>query len=953
MLTPEQFEEYCQKNNLTQKGKARANRIRTTPPVRPVKGYKNRIAYFASRLMGCMIQSESDTVELQGILGYEYIESRQDLFEYWDQPDQIHLRYEGKNGRGVGHLHTPDFFCVRKNELGYEEWKDEKQLIELSLQVPHRYIKEANGVWRCPPGEEAAKEDGFYYRMRLSSEINWILQTNIQYFANYWRPECPPVNDNIAEKVKAVVADNQGLKLDRLQNLLREVSADDINTLIAHTHLYVDLAAAPLNHPHRVRVFTDRDIAVALTSRFTEPDLGLQKQQVIIQPGMSLLLDKRPIYVVTVGETQVFYRFDDTPDIDPHLETINLHRLTHDQIRELVERNVIEGLQASEIDNDQEQKLLDLLKKKGRVAMEKALERFLQIEPLLRGEGYPDGNTPRRTLRDWKRKYLEAEKEYGNGLFGLIDGYDQCGHTSPYTDATIEFAENWIKENYETARLLGKAAALRAYTDACEEAGITDIKEKKFRELVDARSGPRQTTSRFGTKAGKNDEPTILFLDYHTPRHGLYPFHYAHIDSTVLDVELVHSVTGKNMGRPHLTIATDAYTRRILAVYLSFDSPSIRTLMMVIRIIAKRYKRMPDWVICDHGSEFESKYFKAIMASFGTSIKFREKARDGGVIESMFKVINKLFVHTLMGNTQIRVRVREVTKLVDPDNLAIWFLEALYVAFDMWADELYDNSEHPALGESPKEAVERAPSTVGERKYLNVIKYDKIFTWLTMPWTKQKFHTIVRNRGIKFNYTYYWSDAMRDYIEDKQPLESKTATGNTEKGGNQKRVKRKKSGTKVEVRYDPFNIGIVYALIRGRWEPCYSEYYSELRDHSFKELEVATEELRRQKKQSNSRRRTITGKQIAIFFKSVRGQEVLLEQATRDLEAAAIRAFIDAPGIWSIRKFQGVPQFVQDAFVVKTPQIEELIDDKPSTDAPRLVPKAPKSFSMNWEEEEN
>jgi hypothetical protein len=58
-----------------------------------------------------------------------------------------------------------------------------------------------------------------------------------------------------------------------------------------------------------------------------------------------------------------------------------------------------------------------------------------------------------------------------------------------------------------------------------------------------------------------------------TPRHGEWPFQVCHIDHTELDVELLCSVTGTNLGRPWLSILTDAFSRRMLAVFLSFDPP--------------------------------------------------------------------------------------------------------------------------------------------------------------------------------------------------------------------------------------------------------------------------------------------------------------------------------------------------------------------------------------------
>ncbi len=43
---------------------------------------------------------------------------------------------------------------------------------------------------------------------------------------------------------------------------------------------------------------------------------------------------------------------------------------------------------------------------------------------------------------------------------------------------------------------------------------------------------------------------------------------------------LVSSVTGKPLGKPWVTFLVDAFSRRILSVYLTFDPPSYRSCMM-------------------------------------------------------------------------------------------------------------------------------------------------------------------------------------------------------------------------------------------------------------------------------------------------------------------------------------------------------------------------------------
>jgi len=101
-----------------------------------------------------------------------------------------------------------------------------------------------------------------------------------------------------------------------------------------------------------------------------------------------------------------------------------------------------------------------------------------------------------------------------------------------------------------------------------------------FNRQIKRRAGNAQTKARQGAKAAYAQEPWILELTSTTPRHGNRPFAIVHLDHTELDVVLVSSVTGKPLGKPWVTFLVDAFSRRILSVYLTFDPPSYRSCMM-------------------------------------------------------------------------------------------------------------------------------------------------------------------------------------------------------------------------------------------------------------------------------------------------------------------------------------------------------------------------------------
>jgi putative transposase len=168
-----------------------------------------------------------------------------------------------------------------------------------------------------------------------------------------------------------------------------------------------------------------------------------------------------------------------------------------------------------------------------------------------------------------------------------------------------------------------------------------------------------------------------------------------HIDHTEMDIELVDSKTGENLGRIWITFMVCAFSRRVVAVYVTFDPPSIRSDMMVIRECVRRTGRLPQTIVVDGGSDFRSIYFETLMAAFGITIKRRPGAepRFGSPIERLFYTTNEQFVYTKLGNTQITRNVRQITKANNPKKLAVWDIGTLYEALCEWAYESYDTEK--------------------------------------------------------------------------------------------------------------------------------------------------------------------------------------------------------------------------------------------------------------------
>ena len=157
----------------------------------------------------------------------------------------------------------------------------------------------------------------------------------------------------------------------------------------------------------------------------------------------------------------------------------------------------------------------------------------------------------------------------------LLSGQSARGNRKgELPEETRTLARNFIENDYETVKQKHKSAVYAALLRACQARSIPALSYKTFIGELKRRPIYEQTLQRQGKRAAYPHTPFYWELDQKTPRHGDRPFEIGHIDHTELDIELLSSSTQRPLGRPWATILTDAYSRRLLAVHLTYDPPS-------------------------------------------------------------------------------------------------------------------------------------------------------------------------------------------------------------------------------------------------------------------------------------------------------------------------------------------------------------------------------------------
>jgi putative transposase len=831
--------------------------VRSSPPSRtPESRAGNMPVWYPSKKMQCVIKAESAKVEFAFLLECEHDDT---VLEFYDQPPPIPLEYQDKRNHVQRPLHTADYFIFRYGSAGWEECKPVEKLQQFVQQGSKRYVLDQSGQWRCPPGEAFAAKHGLTYRVRASDQINWAAQDNWLYLEDYYQDlEKLVVSEADLQRLFQLIDESPGLLLSDLRTAAFPMNSDQINIAIANYALYVDLNVYRLAEPLRAPVWRSREIARVYHHQSERPiDIGIDAHPVIIGQGSRVMWDGKP-WRIAVGQTELTLTCEEGGSPFP-LSRSAFDALVHDgkivgTRAETRSSITVEG--EARLDRARE---VDLATAsfRNRVINPDQYDDDEQTQIAMRA-----ATIPARTKRHWQQLYRDAETCYGSGYIGLIPHFTNSGGTRRVKREVLNLVEEVLTTHYDTVTRKPKRGAYGEYLKQSEQRNLPSVSQRTFYTLS-KRHKPmyEQVLAREGARAAYPFKDYYRSYEKTINRHGNYAWAMAHIDHLEIDLVLCDSETGQSIGKCWLTLMILSHPRRIAAYYLTFDPPSYRSCMMVMRLCVMRYGRLPTAITVDGGSEFRSTYFEQLLALYRVRKHQRPSSepRFGSPLERLFGTMDTTFIYHLLGNTQATKQPRINTRATDPRRHAVWTLAELTERVQQWADEEYDTIRHPALHQSPRDAYNQSLLRDGERDHKR-IPYDTAFVKATFPTTRKGTALVQPSSGVRMNYLDYWCDEMRD---------------------------RDVQRTIVPVRYDPFDATVGYARIRGQWRKCVC-VADELVGCSERELQILTTELREHYRITYGKEQVeITQKQLANFRRENTAREVILRQQRNDRETKA------------------------------------------------------------------
>ncbi|WP_193911222.1 Mu transposase C-terminal domain-containing protein [Cellvibrio polysaccharolyticus] len=268
----------------------------------------------------------------------------------------------------------------------------------------------------------------------------------------------------------------------------------------------------------------------------------------------------------------------------------------------------------------------------------------------------------------------------------------------------------------------------------------------------------------------------------------------AAVDHYLADIYLVFfdSEECPHVMRPWLTVMIDLATGCTLAFSISFQNPSRRSVAKVMRDCVRRHSMLPREIIVDRGSDFRSVYFSALLAHSKMELVLRPSShsRYGGEVEGLFGEFKKQWLSQRPGNTTDFKNARGVDGKLQPKKLAVLTPYDFYREFETfisWRDSC------------PKSASISAPRNILARHMREFpfigVRQEFNSEYAIATAVDGRNYKIDFQRGLHIGGIWYWSPELNE-------------------------LKAKKNS--VEVRCDPENPHVVYALIGNRWVPCYS-----------------------------------------------------------------------------------------------------------------------------------
>lgn len=399
-----------------------------------------------------------------------------------------------------------------------------------------------------------------------------------------------------------------------------------------------------------------------------------------------------------------------------------------------------------------------------------------------------------RSVRRWRKTIEEGKKQGLSPFQSLLPKTHLKGNRTRRINKVVdEFVNEYLLTVHAKSQGLSIYRSYIRYTNEAVEAHplYDALSRKAFERRLKAIPASIIARGRGGNRAeNAAAAPTDPVKRSLKPS---LPWMAAAIDHYLTDVYVVIYSGGgvAYVERPWMTAMIDLCTSSIVAVTLSFKNPSKDLCSKIVRECVRLHGLLPREILLDRGSDFRSVYFASLLAHYGVTNSQRPSgdSRFGGEVEGFFGEFKKQWLTQRPGNLADYKEIRSVDGKLTPKNSAVLTAGQLYKElkdFCAWRDAKPKNNKLYS-------GADRFSQSEADFPFIGIpVKYDDEFILVTS--VESHKYKVDFQRGIHVDEKFYWTSKLE-------------------------KIRGKKS--QVEVRRDPENPEIIFALIDGHWESCY------------------------------------------------------------------------------------------------------------------------------------
>lgn len=412
-----------------------------------------------------------------------------------------------------------------------------------------------------------------------------------------------------------------------------------------------------------------------------------------------------------------------------------------------------------------------------------------------------------RTMRRY-RQHLRN----GNGDIRALLPQTRPGNRKPRLTPEHEaFLLTSITQHYTTAVALSKASSHLKYKNAFDDAKACGVFARNefavslntYLKRIARLDAEELARARGGTRAANAAAAPVDRECTSAPVNR--PFEVAHVDHYLGDRALALRYSGRRKftRKPWISVLQDDCTSEVLAMVIGFRSPSRKVLAELLRDCVRRHGRLPETIVSDCGSDFQSVFYESTLALLGVHKKDRPTAapRFGGKLERLFGKLKTAILWRAPGSTRNDGKGRSVSPSHRSHQLAEQDLIDFYHELE---DAIFSQLNVHLHGErrNSPDAVAAAGLALYPMSGVPV-DYDQKFMVATSVAAPNESYIVDPSRGINPLGRWYWHPKLGRMAK-----------------------------SKVEVRLDPWDEDLVYAMVQGEWVCCRGRgtLYHESRD---------------------------------------------------------------------------------------------------------------------------